>query len=325
MKKKTKRFLGALLATALTLTACGSSTSDFVDEVVLKIDGQEIMKSEYMVYLYTTSTELISSVGEDAWNMNFDGQTADELVEAHTINTLQNLVAAKKYATEHGISLTDEEKETAKQTAEQFIASITKEDLAKMGMDTEKLTMVMEDSYLYSTVYQAISEECKIDDAEVDTFFAENKDGLMEEFQLLKVNSIVVDNLETAEEVLEKANAGEDFSTLFDTYDTVGNVDGEGTNGEMTVYRYVLESQYGLSADAAVGDVEGPFNMGSTHFILKVVEEVAPNEAEVKKLAGETYRSNMQTIHTEERMSELISSQKVEKINSVWETLENFH
>ena len=93
----------------------------------------------------------------------------------------------------------------------------------------------------------------------------------------------------------------------------------------MTVYRYVLESQYGLSPNAAVGDVEGPFHMGSTYFILKVAEEVAPDASEVKKLAGETYRTNMQALHAQERIDELIANQKVEKVEAVWKTLENFH
>ena len=112
-----KKFFVPLLIAVMSFTACSSSTSNFVDEAVLKIDGQEIMKSEYMVHLYTASTELVSTAGEEAWNMDFDGQSADELLESHTINTLQNLIAAKKYADENGITLTDEEKETAKTTA----------------------------------------------------------------------------------------------------------------------------------------------------------------------------------------------------------------
>ena len=95
-----KKFFVPLLIAVMSFTACSSSTSNFVDEAVLKIDGQEIMKSEYMVHLYTASTELVSTAGEEAWNMDFDGQSADELLESHTINTLQNLIAAKKYADE---------------------------------------------------------------------------------------------------------------------------------------------------------------------------------------------------------------------------------
>ena len=202
MKKSLLCFL--LIATFL-MTACSNHTTDFADEVVLKIDGQEITKSEYMTHLYTTSMDFISSAGEDAWSMDFEGQTADELVESHTITTLQRLVAAKKYAAENNINLTEQEKEEVKLSAEKFISGISKDNLAKMGIDTEKLTAIMEASYLYSSVYNSISEKSTVDDAEVDRFFNENKTGLMEKFKLLKVNSIVVDNRKTAMEVLEKA------------------------------------------------------------------------------------------------------------------------
>ena len=73
-----------------------------------------------------------------------------------------------------------------------------------MGIDTEKLTAIMEASYLYSSVYNSISEKSTVDDAEVDRFFNENKSGLMKKFKLLKVNSIVVDNRKTAMKFLEK-------------------------------------------------------------------------------------------------------------------------
>ena len=83
MKKKVRSLLCLLLIAALSLTACGSSTAEFTDEAVLKIDGQEIMKSEYMVYLYTTTQSFVAAAGEDVWNMDFDGQTADELAVYH--------------------------------------------------------------------------------------------------------------------------------------------------------------------------------------------------------------------------------------------------
>ena len=325
MKRKRKGLLGLLLAVAMGLTACGGGTADFTDEAVLKVNGQEVMKSEYMVYLYTTTQSFVSAAGEDVWSMDFDGMTADELVEERTIMTVQSVAAAREYAQANGIALTEEQQEEAKLAAESFVASVSREDLAKMGIDAEKVQPLMEDSYLFSLVYEAISKECEVDEGELNSFFEENKAGLMEEFQLLTVNSIVVNDLETAEEVREKAQAGEDFSALFDAYDVVGNVEGEGEDGEMTVYRYYLESEFGLSADAAVGDVEGPFQMGETYFILKVAAEKAPEEAEVKEMAAESYRVNMQSLYAEERMAELAAGQSVEKIEGVFETLEKFH
>ena len=79
MKKRRKGLLGLLLAGVLALTACGSGGT--ADTVVLKIDNHDITKYEYMVYLYTTTQSFVSAAGEDVWNLDFDGQTADELVE----------------------------------------------------------------------------------------------------------------------------------------------------------------------------------------------------------------------------------------------------
>jgi len=80
---------------------------------VLKIDNHDITKYEYMVYLYTTTQSFVSAAGEDVWNLDFDGQTADELVEERTISTLQSVLAAEEYAAAHDIALTDDQKEEA--------------------------------------------------------------------------------------------------------------------------------------------------------------------------------------------------------------------
>ena len=76
MKRKIMGLL-CLLLTVFSLTACVDSSVK--DVAVLKIDGQEIMRSEYMVYLYTTTEGFVTMAGDDVWSMDFDGQTQLEL------------------------------------------------------------------------------------------------------------------------------------------------------------------------------------------------------------------------------------------------------
>ena len=91
---------------------------------MLKIDNHDITKYEYMVYLYTTTQSFVSAAGEDVWNLDFDGQTADELVEERTISTLQSVLAAEEYAAAHDIALTNDQKEEAAAAAKQFLSTV---------------------------------------------------------------------------------------------------------------------------------------------------------------------------------------------------------
>ena len=95
MKKKAKGALCLLLTGLLWLTGCGSS---FSDEVIARIDGREVMKSEYMVYLYTSTQSFVSAAGSDVWDMDFDGMTGAELVQERAFSTIQSVVAAAQSA-----------------------------------------------------------------------------------------------------------------------------------------------------------------------------------------------------------------------------------
>lgn len=320
MKKKMKYLLSMLLAAVISLTACG--TSDFQDTAVLKIGDQEIMKSEYMVYLYTTTKSFIAAAGEDVWSMDFDGKTTDELVEERTISTIQSVIAAKEYAAANGIALTEEQKKEAEAATAQFMAGVSEEDLAKMGVDAEKLQPLMEDSYLYTLVHQEIAAECEVDAADMAAYYQANKEQLKKDYTSLKLQTILLDDGEKAEEAADRAKAGEDFVGLFEEYD----VDpGAENGGEMTMFRYELQNSFGMTDELEAGDVAGPLRIGEGYFILKAAEKTVPAENEVRELAENIYKTEVQTSYTEARFSELMKEQTVEKIESVWETLEKFH
>ena len=203
MKKRRKGLLGLLLAGVLALTACGSGGT--ADTVVLKIDNHDITKYEYMVYLYTTTQSFVSAAGEDVWNLDFDGQTADELVEERTISTLQSVLAAEEYAAAHDIALTDDQKEEAAAAAKQFLSTVDADALKKMEVDEEKLVPLMEASYLYSLVYDSIASECAVDETDMADYYAEQKDQIRSDYTELKVATILVDDEETANEVAKRA------------------------------------------------------------------------------------------------------------------------
>lgn len=324
MKKRMKCWIGLMLAAIFCLTACGSS--QFTEEAVLKIDEKEIMKSEYMVYLYSTTQSFLSAAGADVWGMDFDGQTADELVEERTIETIQSVLAAEKYAEANAIALTDTQKAEAKEAAEQFIASVSAEDLAKMGIDAEDAVPLMEASYLYTLVYNEIAAECEVDAEELQTYIAENKENLRKDYTEVEVQTIFFDDLEKAQEAEKRAKAGEDFQALYKEYDIQQDTEDGAEREPLSVYQSYLKMSFGLTEDLAAGDVTEPIQMGeNSYMLLKAVELQEPTEEELAEIAEADYSNQVQAEYANARMEEMIQAQSVEKVEGVWENMEKFH
>ncbi len=321
---KKKGFLGLLLAGVLALAGCGSGST--ADTVVLKIDNHEITKYEYMVYLYTTTQSFVSTAGEDVWNMDFDGQTADELVEERTISTLQSVLAAEKYAAANDITLTDEQKEEAAEAAKQFLSTVDEDSLKKMDVDEKKLVPLMEASYLYSLVYDAIAAECTADETDLANYYAEQKDEIRSDYTQLKLATIVVETEEKAEEVLQRAKDGEDFTALFREFDIDAAAEDSEETGETTMYQSYALAGFGLNEVPEVGEVVGPIQMEEgRYFVIKLLEKTVPTEDEVKTKAEALYQQQIQAEYAEKRINEMIKTQQVEKVKGIWDTLEKFH
>lgn len=324
MRKTGKGLLGLLLAGILTLTACSNGSA--ANTIVLKIDHHEISKYEYMVYLYTATQSFVSAAGEDVWNMDFDGQTADELVEERTISTLQSVLAAEEYAATHEIALTNEQKQEAKAAADQFISSVDADSLKKMNVTAEKLIPLMEASYLYSVVYESIAAECAVDEKDMAEYYAEQKEQVRSDYTQLKLATILVDDEKTANEVAKRAKDGEDFSALFQEFDIDPAAEAGKENGETTMYQSYMLSHFGLTEVPEKNQVVGPLEMEEgKYFILKLLDKTIPTEAEVKEKAETGYKDKIQTDYAEARIDEMVKAQKVEKIKGAWETLEKFH
>ncbi len=319
MKRKWKSLLGLLLTMVLSLTACGSST--VTDEAVLRIDGQEIMRSEYMVYLHTTTQSFIAAAGEDVWDMDFDGQTADELVEERTISTIQSVIAAKEYAEANGIALTAEQQKEAEAAAEQFVSITSAEDMEKIGLDREGIVPLMADSYLYSLVSASIAAECGIDEGDMAAYYQENKDRLREENTMFTLQTILVDELQTAEKAAEQARNGADFAELYAAFDIAPDEN----QGEFSLYENELETYFGITEGLEKGDIAGPVSVGGKYFVLRIKDKTVPAEAEVKEIAEKTFCNTVEMSYIEARFREMTEAQSVEKIAEAWKTLEKFH
>lgn len=320
-----KRIQAILMGCLLMLGLCSGCSATAEDTVLARIDEREITKSEYMVYLYTTTQSFVGTAGSDVWDLDFDGMTADELVQERAFHTIQSVVAAERYATENNIVLTEEEKQQAHDAAEDFMMQVSDADFAKMGVSEKQLDALMESSYLYTVVYDKLAEECAVNQEEMDAYYEQHAEDVRKAHTQVTLDTIMVEAQQTADLVAQKAQAGEDFATLFATYDMDETAKNDPSKGEMKLYQEYLYTTFGLTEPLTIGQVTDAIEVNGQYFILKIKDIEPPTQEQVQQLAQEEYRQTVQMQYVDTRLSKMIEAQKVEKTPEAWENLENFH
>lgn len=320
-----KRIQAILMGCLLMLGLCSGCGARAEDAVIARIDEREVMKSEYMVYLYTTTQSFVGTAGSDVWDLDFDGMTADELMQERAFHTIQSVVAAEQYAEENHITLTDEDKKQVHDAAEDFLMQISDDDFAKMGISEKQLDTLMESSYLYTVVYDKLAAECEVNPKEMALYCKEHAEDVRKAHIQVTMNTIMVEDPQTANLVAQKAQAGEDFAALFAQYDTDKTAQNDPNSGEMTLYQQYLYTTFGITEPLTVGQVTDPIEVNGQYFILKIKDIQPPTQQQVQQQAEEEYRQMVQMEYVDTRLSKMMEAQKVEKVLEVWENLDNFH
>lgn len=320
-----KRIQAILVGCLLMLGLCSGCAARATDVVIARIDEREVMKSEYMVYLYTTTQSFVGTAGSDVWDLDFDGMTADELMQERAFHTIQSVVAAEQYAKENHITLTEEDKKQAHGAAEDFLMQVSDDDFAKMGVSEKQLDTLMESSYLYTVVYDKLASEFEVNPEEMEWYCKEHAEDVRKAHVRITMDTIMVDDPQTADLVAQKAKAGEDFAALFAQYDTDTTARDDPNRGEMTLYQQYLYTTFGMTEPFTIGQVTDPIPVNGQYFILKIKDVQPPTQEQVRQQAEQEYRQMVQMEYVDARLSKMIEAQKVEKLPEAWENLEDFH
>ncbi len=327
---KKMKMVAMVLACTMLAAGCGSSTTEvaeesFSDAIIMQIDGEDIMKSEYLVYMYTTTQSFASMAGEDVWTMEIDGMTADEVVEERTLETLRKVKAAVQYAEEKGMTLTEEQVTEAHTSASQFMMYIPEEDLARVGVTEEELAVLMEESYMFSNVYQAIAMEAVFDEAEMETYFEEYREAYREQYSYLDFNCVVVDDEAIADEVLAKALDGEDFDALFDEYDIDEVAKESEDKGKASMYKTDFLASFGIEELPELGVQEEVLLIDPYFFIMNVEYIGVPTDEECDAMMEYAYQEEQMMTYAEAKTAEMIAEQEVVYMEDVFATITPFH
>ena len=114
--------------TAAVLLACGCRAAEDAPEeenYLVKINGETVSAEEFNIYMYETQNSFELLGGEDIWQTDFDGRTAESVARDNALATVTLVKFAGERAREAGIELSEDEASAAAALAEEAYESLT--------------------------------------------------------------------------------------------------------------------------------------------------------------------------------------------------------
>ncbi len=172
--------------TAAVLLACGCSTAEDAPEeenYLVKINGETVSAEEFNIYMYETQNSFEILGGEDIWQTDFDGRTAESVARDNALATVTLVKFAGERAREAGIELSEDEASAADALAEEAYESLTDSQRETIGADLELYKKVMRENALYNEVYKYIVSDYVVSEDEFEQYYEQNRDELVKQYE----------------------------------------------------------------------------------------------------------------------------------------------
>lgn len=283
MRKRTLAIFG--ITCALVLSACSNNDTGSDSKAVAVIDGEQITEAEFVDLLKerygsVTLEEMITLRLVD--KAKDDVEISDEEIEKELDN----------FRASFG---TDDDEELLNVIKEQF------------NIDLESVDELINDYILPPLVIQKLAiADVNVTEEQKKEYYEENKEQFGKQ---VEASHILVEDEETANEVLEKIKAGEDFAELAKQY----SMDGTAANGGELGY-FTKEKMVEPFSEAAfsmnIGEISDIVETEYGFHIIKVTgqkETYEDYEADIEEIL-----TQQQSKSTEQVFDELMKAAKVE-------------
>lgn len=319
MKRNKKVLVSIALVVVMMMGLVGC---DNQSKAVATINGKPLSEASYRGYLFSVKMQMEQGFGPEIWELEMDGESMEGIAKERALDSATlHLVAAEK-AKEMKIELTAEEKEEAKMVAKDYVEQF-KEPLEEEGITEATVFEMMESILLSQAVVADLAENFtpSEDAQELERFVEENK----MQFEMVTAQHVLLTTVDEegnpmpeeqeeeakkiAEEVLEKALAGEDMGELAAEYSQdPGSKD---NGGEYTFPRGQMVPEF---EDVAFGGEAGEVHaelvktMHGYH-IIKTVEIIKATDEEIKM----AFEEEQKIKYVNGEMDEWVAGAEVEK------------
>lgn len=316
MKNLKSIFVMFLCLLLIAITACSKPIPK--EDIIATINGKAISKSEYMVYLYEATKDFNAIGGDDIWETDFDGQSAEDVVKERAFITMLHVKVTSERANKYQVSLSDEEKASAKIDGNAELASMTEEQKNIISISNQDMYKIMEDTLLYKKVIEAVTKDYQPSETEFHAYFEQNKESQRAAYTEYTISNILVSDQQTAQQISQRLKEGEDFQTLSQEYKSEKNQN----NSVMETYKNRLDAAFDMDFNLEQGQISEPISTSEGYFVIRVDKKSIPDDAQLKEIMRTEYTASMkQKVFTDE-LNQWISDIEIERHDAVWNNVE---
>ncbi len=133
--------------------------TEYMDEAVVTIDGEEVGYREAMLYLLSAKQEYESAYGEEIWKYQVteDGTSLGDWVKEQTLEQIIYIKIVCAQATRLGISLDSEEKSRVAERTEEYMEKAEYGTLALYGIARKDVERVYADTALAQKIFDSVT------------------------------------------------------------------------------------------------------------------------------------------------------------------------
>lgn len=295
--KKIKNIFWALCAALIVF--CGCSAENGSGDWLIKIDGKSVSRMEYLIYLKETvqNYELIG--GDDIWDTDFDGRTAEDVAKESAFNSLVAVKIAIEKADKYSASLSETDESRAEMEALQMSQNAGEE---KDSEFYKTALNVVKEKYLYNYVKENLTKSIKIASAQTDAFCNENRDKYRRNLEYIQGKAYYFD---TTEEAQNYAQTGEG------TENAVYSEDLSGTWQE-------IKEKFSMDENTDKESILGPFETEEGYAIINIENTKAADEKTVEETMRSDYESSVKSQYFADEANKWLQNADIKTNEKMW-------
>ncbi|WP_070000774.1 peptidylprolyl isomerase [Cellulosilyticum sp. I15G10I2] len=211
------------------------------DQIVVVIGGEEITHPVFNLYFWITQQQF-ESAGPNIWEMETGGRKTLDIAKENTLDNISLVIAAKQKAEALGLELSKEDQDLVYEQANTIIMNNT-ELVEKLKFDIKDMERFLKYDFTIQKVVEGLRDNYTPSEDEINTQMEQIKAG----YETATVKHVLIASKdekarELAQEVLNKAIAGEDMAELAKVYsEDPGSKD---SGGEYTFPRGQMVPQF---------------------------------------------------------------------------------